>query len=120
MRMIIVLCAMATVGCAGQDWTRRDTALEISFQVLNVIDGYQTAGIKDHPYVKEVDPVTVEILGPEPESGETALYFATRGISHYLISRALPAKWRPWFQAPTTAHSAWYVFNNCEKGLQPC
>lgn len=94
--------------------------MELSFQVMNAIDGYQTSRIKDHPYVKEVDPVTVEILGEQPESGETALYFATRGISHYLIARALPPKWRPWFQGPTMVHSTWYVVNNCELGLPPC
>ena len=118
--LLAVIVAATLSGCAGQDWSRRDTAMELSFQVMNAIDGYQTARIKHHPGLREADSITVRILGDQPDAKTTTLYFATRGISHYLIARALPAKWRPWFQSPTMLQSTWYVIHNCRNGLPPC
>lgn len=115
MKWLVVLSAFLT-GCSvfqpHEEWRPRDTALEVGFQVLNVIDARSTQQIAASPY-EELTTVTRAVLGPKPDPGETAVYFATIGLSHYLISRALPPKWRKWFQAGTIVYSGVLIERNC-------
>ena len=131
-RTTIIVLALALSGCAANGgWTKRDTALEITWQVVNAMDAYSTANIHESPdwhpvtingvnYLKRVEehtPLTRSVLGPRPDPGETYMWFLTMGLSHWAISRALPPKWRPWFQGTTTAISADAVIGNCDREL---
>ena len=116
--LAILLIAAMLDGCAANgDWTRRDTALEVSFQVINYLDARGTANIHSDPRFEEGSAFTRAVLGPQPDPNEAYVYFASMALSHYLISRALPAKWRPWYQGATIAHTGHAVIGLREDGL---
>lgn len=104
-------------GCAAHDWTPRDTALEITFQALNAIDAEQTSRISEHPSVVEGNSITEHFIGDKPSDRDVAVYFTSVAVSHYLIARWLPKKWRPWFQGLTLYHTGSAVAKNEENGL---
>lgn len=129
-RYLIVPILLVLNGCAvNGEWSRQDTILEVGFQVVNAMDAYSTANIKDVPNVYlndgtgryldrvEGNPFTRAFIGREPTDRDTALYFTTLGLSHWAISRALPPKWRPWYQGGTTAFHLHAVIGNCKGGL---
>lgn len=107
-------------GCAvlepHGEWEPRDTALEVGYQIVNAIDARTTQRLADSPY-EELSTLTRAVLGPKPDPNETAVYFATLGLSHYLIARFLPPKWRKWFQAGTIGYQAILVERNCDLDL---
>lgn len=129
MRALIVLSVLLS-GCAvNGEWTRQDTVLEVSYQVVNAMDAMSTANIAESPdwqpvpgthyrrRLEEGTPLTRAVLGPRPSKSDTYMWFATMGLSHWLIARSLPPKWRPWFQGGTTLISAGAVAGNCDAGL---
>lgn len=115
--LALVVAVVTGGGCASDEWRPRDTVSEVGFQVLNALDAYTTRRIRAHPDVEEVEPVTRAILGAKPEPTETVAYFAALGLAHYLISRALPPRWRTAWQTQTIAYTAIIVRRNCELGL---
>ena len=120
-RYSIVVAALLLQGCAvleaPGDWNARDTALEATFQASNLMDAVTTARIQDTPGIIETTPFARELLGRNPGTTETAVYFGTVALSHYVIARSLPKKWRPWFQAGSIIHSSEAVIRNCDNGL---
>lgn len=110
----IFTLALTTCGTAhAEEWSDEDTVREVAFQVINVFDAYQTSRIQYRADLTEGMPLTRAVIGPEPSTRDTAMYFGTLGISHFLIARLLPARWRPWFQGGTFAFSTATVINNC-------
>lgn len=101
--------------CRADDWTRADTHREVAYQIANLADALQTRTYRDNPYVYEANDFTAQFIGREPNDRDTALYFGTLAISHYLIARALPAKWRSYFQYSTAAYATYTVYNNCSE-----
>ena len=116
MRFIVILCFLFG-GCAS--WTPTDTKYEIAFQFMNAADAYTTARIRHTENVEEGSSVTRHFLGRQPEETEVALLFITYGISHYMIAKALPRKWRRFYQVSTIGRSTYMVVNNCNLGLCP-
>ncbi len=114
-----VICLTASlVGCAHTDeWTSEDTRRELIFQAVNAMDAYTTTRIQHTDGIEEKFPITRAVLGSQPETSDTIVYFTTLGISHWLISRSLPAKWRPYWQNGTTAIGTAVVISNCDKDL---
>jgi hypothetical protein len=113
---IAALAFLSMTGCGmtpRDDWSRANTVAEVAFQVSNALDAAQTAQFKDRPDVGESVPLTRALIGESPTTRDTAIYFATMGVSHYLIARMLPAKWRPWFQGGSLIYSSALVYNNC-------
>ncbi len=102
-------------GCAS--WTTTDTKYEIVFQLVNVADAYTTSKIRHTDGVEEKNPLTRSIIGREPKGTDVALLFTTYGISHYIISRALPGKWRRFYQVGSIGYGTYLVMNNCRYGL---
>ena len=120
LRIRLVCCATGLVlldACAlappADDWTRFNTIAELSFQTVNAIDAFQTARIRGRHDLREGEPITRAIIGEKPSPGEVATYFGAMAVSHYLISRALPPKWRPWFQVVTVGYEGRTVWRNC-------
>ena len=99
-------------GCASDDWTRSDTAAELTWQALNVIDGYQTARFYKDPLAREGNPLSRLIISERPSEAEAWQLAAGYAISHYLISRSLPPKWRRWWQGGTLFEKSHAVYNN--------
>jgi hypothetical protein len=108
-------------GCAAlgppDDWSKRDTLMVATFQVANALDARSTQRIHETPGVEEVGPLARAALGAQPDPSETLVYFATRGLAHYLIMRTLPKKWRPWFGGAHIVSTAHTVKENCDLGL---
>ncbi len=118
MKLIATLAVTALLaGCAGAPLSKRDTALEIAFQTLNAADARTTARIEDHPHLVEGSALTRSVIGERPSSADSFKYFAVVGVSHWLIMRALPERWRPWFGGISIAHTADGVRKNCGNDL---
>lgn len=80
-------------------------------------DAITTERIQYADNVWEAMPVTSALLGRQPSTEGTYLYFGTAIVASYLIARALPAKWRPYWQGWEIASHAYAINTNCENGL---
>lgn len=80
-------------------------------------DAITTNRIQDNPYAEEVGPVARHFLGPQPNTDDTALYFGTVIITSYLVSRALPARWRRYWQWWEIGAHGYALKNSCDAGL---
>ena len=131
MRTLIIMSVLLS-GCAvNGEWTRQDTILEVSFQVVNAMDAVTTSRIHESPdwhpveingvpyrrRLEESTALTRAVLGPRPSKSDTYMWFATLGLSHWIIARSLPPKWRPWYQGATIGLSSDAVIGNCDNGL---
>lgn len=120
-RSLIIAAVLATSGCAANgQWTPEDTTREVVWQGLNAVDAWQTTGIRERDDLQESALITRAVIGSQPETADTVLYFATSALIHYAISRALPEELRPWWQGGTIAYSGALVLNNCRHQLGPC
>lgn len=108
-------------GCASSDnWTRADTVRELTFQVANAADAYQTSKYRADPTIEEGMPITRAFIGANPTGRDVAMYFGTLAVSHYFISRALPPSWRKWYQGATIGVTVATVADNCANHKQLC
>ncbi len=115
---LIIALLFFISGCAHNDeWTRRDTAMQLGVTTALIADAITTARIQDHPGVYENGPWAKHVLGLQPDTSDTYQYFASVIVIDYLIARALPAKWRPYWQGWEMAVHSYAVKNNCENGL---
>ncbi len=113
--MLLFLCLH---GCAlNTNWTEADSQWEWAFQAVNAADAYTTMQIRHDPAMEEVGWPTRQLIGSNPAEAEVALLHLTYGISHYLIARALPPKWRRYYQIGTISIQGAAVINNCQLGL---
>lgn len=110
---VLAIVALCCSGCASENWRSIDTGREITFQAAVAIDALQTAQIRHRDDIHEAGPLARSVMGPEPSAGDVAMYFSTVAISHYLIARALPPKWRDWFQNTTVAYHTFVITRNC-------
>ncbi len=117
LRALACYVVLMLAGCASQDWSRADTVAELSWQALNIVDARQTAEIHETPGIRETDPLTRRILGRQPDPSETYQLMATYAVSHYVISRSLPPRWRKYWHAATLAPKAAVVYDNHKAGL---
>ena len=118
-RVLTTLIVLAfTSGCAHNDeWTRRDTVLQVGVTAFILADAITTAKIQDRPDLVEGNPVGHILLGPNPSSRDTYMYLGTWAISNYLISRALPERWRKYWQSLAILGHGSAVVNNCDADL---
>jgi hypothetical protein len=73
--------------------------------------------IRKTPGVYERGPIAAPILGTQPGTAETYIFFLSVAISDYLIARSLPAKWRPYFQGAVIVSHGTTVAANCDLEL---
>ena len=102
---------------AADKWSSRDIGLEITYQVLNVVDAGQTAAIGDSPHYHEVG-MARPFLGNNPSEVGSAAYFAATGLLHVGITHLLPSKWRPVWQGVTITVQGANVLRNHAIGLR--
>ena len=121
LRTLAALTLACLTGCSTlaphDDWTRRDTALEITWQVANAADMHTTQRIHERHGLIEGNPAARQFLGANPDPRDVIVVGAMGGLSHYLITRLLPPKWRPWWQGGTIALSGHAVATNCDNDL---
>ena len=113
---LLIVIAFVLSGCAT-DWTQQDTRYELAFQVINAADAYTTSRIRHTNNVHEVNLLTVSLIGRQPTASDVALLFSTYGISHYLIAKALPEKWRRYYQVSSFIAVTYVVIENCQLDL---
>ena len=114
---IVIILALLS-GCAHQDeWTTRDTWLQIGVTATLAADAYTTSKIQYDPWIEEVGPIAKHVLGRQPSTSDTYMYFGTLAISNYFITRALPAKWRPYWQGYEIAVHGSVAIKNCKLDL---
>ena len=116
-----IICITALVflsGCASTDqWTRQDTWMQVGVTAVIAADAYTTSKIQYTPGIYESGPIARQVLGLQPTTSDTYLYFGTLIISNYFITRMMPAKWRKYWQGwEMTAHG-YAIVNNCNLGL---
>lgn len=120
--VLLIVVLFYLQGCAvltpPEDWTRKDTIAEVAWQVMNVVDYRQTIDIQNHPNIIEGHWLSHAMLGNNPSSAATAQLHITYGISHYLISKYLPKKWRPYWHGGTIVEKGLTIKNNHELGLK--
>jgi len=117
-RALIILCVLTLTGCAHSDpWSRRDTIGQVLVTAVLAADAVSTANIQYHPGYYEAGPVARKMLGLHPSSSSTYQYFLTNMVANYLVTRALPAKWRPYWQGWEIAVHGYAVHNNCSLDL---
>jgi hypothetical protein len=96
--ILIVLFLVPLASPVSADWTRQQVALELSYQVLHFVDWQQTRYIARHPdEYREINP----ILGDHPDTEWVDAYFLATGIGHFLVSHALPDRYREYWQYVT-------------------
>lgn len=85
--IIFILFLNCTV--AKADWTKTDTAYQITYSALHIIDWGQTRYIAKNSLTRsEMNP----ILGKHPSVGKVDTYFIGTLVGHTLISVLLPEK----------------------------
>ena len=115
--LALVIIGLACAGCAHQDeWTKADTTMQWMVTAAYAADAYTTSKIKDDPNLREVG-LGHNVLGRQPSTSDTYMYFGTLMISNYMISRALPARWRPYWQFANFAAHGHAALGNCKEGL---
>jgi len=115
---IIGCMILALLGCAHQDeWTRRDTVRQIGVTTVMLADAITTTRIQYTPDVYEGGPMARLFVGTQPSSSDTYQYFFSVMVTSYFISRALPARWRPYWQTWEMGVHVYAVRNNCQNGL---
>ncbi|QHJ82198.1 MAG: hypothetical protein [Bacteriophage sp.] len=97
------------------DWTAQDIALEVALAATLVIDHNQTRQIKNHPGLREANP----LLGDNPSDSRIRNYFVGAMVTHVVIANALPnGNLRTAFQAGTIAFEVAVVGRNKRMGLR--
>ncbi len=116
--MLISICLACLSGCAHSDaWSRQDTVLQSIVTATLIADAIQTSEIQYHPHIYENGPIAKHVLGRQPGTAETWQYFGSVIVFNYLVARALPAKWRPFWQGATIAYETDLLISNCVLGL---
>jgi hypothetical protein len=116
--MMVLFAVIAMTGCAhSEPWTKQDTVLQSIYTALVIIDAGQTADIQYYPNYKEGNPIAQHVLGDQPSTSSTYQWMATMAISHYFISRALPQRWRPYWQGFAIFGHGRAIMNNCAAGI---
>jgi len=117
MKTIIILVALLLPASAPafDPWNTQDVALEVTWQLVHLIDWGQTRNIAAHPEkYREINP----ILGDHPSRQKVNLYMATGTLVHLGITHVLPKRCRPYFQGVTIGLSGACVLHNFNIGLQ--
>ncbi len=118
MRAVLLIVVLSITGCVHQDeWTSRDTYLQLGVSAVIIADAVTTAQIQHYPGITERGLIAGPILGDNPSTTDTYLYFSTVLIGNYFITRALPTKWRPYWQSATIIEHSAATINNCNRGL---
>jgi hypothetical protein len=114
----LLLAVLLLTGCAHSDpWSTRDTVMQLGVTVILAADARTTTHIQYVDGIYEAQPLTQRVLGRQPSTSDTYQYFATLAITNYMISRALPAKWRPYWQGASVVPSVIGLNSNCKREL---
>lgn len=101
--------------CQAAEWTKKDTAYQVTYSILHVIDWGQTLDISKSPNKwRETNP----ILGRHPKQSTVNLYFASTLVGHTVVSYLLPKDWRRTWQMMWIGIEGAMVYKNFSIGLK--
>lgn len=115
---LLLLILVPTVVHADE-WTSTDTAMQITYTVLHVIDWGQTLDVSKHPIRAGGVPAseTNPVLGKHPSVGAVNTYMASTLAGHAVASYLLPGKWRTAWQVAGIGIEAYVVGRNYSLGF---
>ena len=114
--LLILLGPLLMQGCAhSNEWTKTDTHMQLIVTAAYAADAYTTSKIQYDPLMQE-EGLARHVLGRQPSTSDTYMYFGTLMLSNWLISRALPAQWRPFWQFTNFAAHGGAAIANCQQG----
>ena len=128
-RWIVAVLALFTVPAAeaSETLSRQDIALEAVYQLTAAADWGQTRWMTQHWHWAEPGPrgslhpkerhEINPLLGDHPSIGRVNAYFLACGITHALITAALPARWRPYWQGAGIVLEVSFVAHNAALGV---
>lgn len=89
----LLLAAWSSLSVAA-DLSPVEQRREVLVASTLVIDALQTLDIKNHPNLRETNP----ILGSHPSDEKIVAYFVGVGFGHYAVTKAIPAEYRAAWQ----------------------
>jgi len=98
----------------ANDWTGTDTAFQVTYSIVHILDWGQTLDIENRPGIIETNP----ILGEHPSRSDINIYMASTLIGHAVVSYALPQGWRRAWQAAGIGLELAMLGNNYRLGLR--
>ena len=111
----ILLSAVAVTAYAD-DWDYSDTAREVTWQAVNVIDWGQTLDIAHkckYSRIHERNPM----LRQCPTIKEVHTHFMIGAALHYWVAQALSKQYRASYQQATVIYAVHIVGSNARMGL---
>lgn len=115
MKRSIIVLALLPIYAHADDWSQEDKYRQAAYYVLHVADWAQTRYIAEHP---ETYSEINSVLGKHPSTHKVDNYFLVAGILHYVISDALPSKYRQYWQIVTIGVEAGTVARNYHMGIK--
>ncbi len=113
--LLISLFAWGPVSAAPDEWTKGDTARQLTYATLHAMDWSQSLHIARNPdQYQEANP----LLGKHPTVGRVNSYMATSLLVHTSIAYALPKKYREAWQYVWIGFKAGLVYHNHSIGIR--
>jgi len=117
MRKLLIsflICLIPTLLFAENTWTKKDTAYQATFLILQTVDWLQTKEIARNPRYYEQNP----ILGKYPSQNAVDFYFLSTAIAHSAVAYLLPKEYRRVWQCVFIGISAHCVARNYHIGIR--
>ena len=111
---VLLVSSAANASELDWKWTKTDTALQVTWTAMHLLDWSQTRKIAIEPNrYYEQNP----ILGKHPSVGEVDLYMGASTMVNLAIARALPNPYRRYFQMLSIGVTGACVTMNFNIGL---
>lgn len=112
---LAIVLALSSPCHALDEWTSDDTAWEVTYATLHIIDWGQTRHIAKNPELfHENNP----ILGKHPSVGKVNTFLALTLAGHVAVARLLPKKARRVWQVVWIGVEASCVAHNASIGIK--
>ncbi len=99
--------------CGGGNWTKEDTARQVAYGAVHIIDWGQTRDIS-----KSGKEELNLYLGKHPSLGKVDTYFISTLAIHTLVSYSLTPRYRKWWQYLTFGVETGVVVRNYNLGVK--
>jgi len=117
--LVALLFFPASLFAQGQEWTRLDKSLLITYQVARFIDWRQTLSIAEERRPdgsfrwREINP----LLGDHPSAGRVNSHYVITALAVPLIAHYLPPSYRRAFLTGAVVVEVGYVAHNFNLGI---
>ena len=113
---IFVLLAISCASRPFEGWTNTDSARQIAYSAVHVVDWVQTLDIAKNPDKYSECGLAKNFIGTKPTESRIHLYMGSTLILHTAMSAMLKPKYRKWFQYIWIGIEAGTVYSNYSVG----